>query len=637
MSDKNVHLRPVIEIDAFFADVKAGVAIVAIVAPAVAVNFRGKDLELNGFLKSIGVKAVFDVSFGAELTTKSYVEQLKNENPDLMISQPCPALVSYIETYQPSLIKYLAKGDSPMAHTVEYIRHFCQEFANCRIAAISPCFAKRREFDENGRCDYNVSMKNLDVYFKEHSISLSNFPKTDYDNPAAERAVLYSKPGGLLRTAERFVPTISSQTRKIEGHSVFEYFEELSKELKAGEKPFYKLIDCLNCEKGCNCGAGTTSQKMSLDKIESFVEKRAKERQEKWNTLGGRAQKKALKKLDKTISDYWKPSIYERTYVDRSSVHDAILKEPTEEQYWNIFHSMGKHDEKDLFDCGACGYDSCRQMAYAIFNHLNRRENCHYYVQHVANVEHDAKLYAAVRGISDESVNMLSGTRKNVTDLALLGDEMAQSVQSSSTAVEEMVGNISSINQIVDKNFKIVSELEGATQSGRMSLSEVNTLVGSIEKESKSLLEMSSSIQKIASQTNMLAMNAAIEASHAGEYGAGFSVVADEIRKLAEDSGNEARKIGDVLKKIKKMVDGAYGKTGDVSNEFDSVVNLAERVKTQELEVKSAMQEQSEGNAQLLESIAKLKEGTRAVESATANLAVDTRRVIEQISNIGKK
>lgn len=278
---------------AFFKDLKAGTPIVAIVAPAVAVNFQGKDLELNGFLKSIGVKAVFDVSFGAELTTKSYVEQMKDENPSLMISQPCPALVSFIEIYRPNLLKYLAKGDSPMAHTVECIRHFYPQYAKCKIAAISPCFAKRREFDENGRGDYNVTMRNLDIYFKENGISLSKYPRVEYDNPPAERAVLYSTPGGLMRTAERFVPGISTKTRKIEGHpAVFEYLAGLDKSLASGIRPYYKLIDCLNCDKGCNRGAGTTNQYLSIDELEEFVEKRARARREQWNTAGdGKALK----------------------------------------------------------------------------------------------------------------------------------------------------------------------------------------------------------------------------------------------------------------------------------------------------------------------------------------------------------
>ena len=75
------------------------------------------------------------------ITTKSYVEQIKAEDPPLMFSQPCPALVTFIETYHPGLIKHLAKGDSPMARTVELIRNFYPQYASCKAAAISPCFA----------------------------------------------------------------------------------------------------------------------------------------------------------------------------------------------------------------------------------------------------------------------------------------------------------------------------------------------------------------------------------------------------------------------------------------------------------------------------------------------------------------
>lgn len=619
----------------FFDELSKGTPIVAIVAPAVAVNFKGQDLELNGWLKSIGVKAVFDVSFGAELTTKSYVEQLSNEKPLLMIAQPCPALVTFIETYRPNLIQYLAKGDSPMAHTVEYIRHFHPEYARHKIAVISPCYAKRREFDENGRGDYNVTMKSLSDYMEAHNIDLSKFPKTDFDNPLAERGTLYSTPGGLMRTAKRFVPNVSRITRKIEGNPVvFDYLGGLDDSLSAGGKPIYTLVDCLNCDKGCNRGGGTVNHHMSLDELEMYVEKRTEERRNKWNTLDARKKKKAIKNLNKTIDAFWKPGIYDRAYTDRSEVFHTLLKLPTKAQEQEILHQMGKYSDADIYNCGACGYKTCKQMALAIFNGKNKPGNCHHYVMDKLNEDHSAELNEAIQKVTGKSISLLDGAKNNITSLSVVTEKMSDNVSDSSSAIEQMLKSISSINKIIDNNFTIVNELENATNIGRTNLQEVTGLVGEIEKESKQLVEMSKVIGQISSQTNLLAMNAAIEAAHAGEFGAGFSVVADEIRKLAEDSGRQAKQIGEVLKTIKQMVDNAYSKAGTVQSEFDSVVSLAGQVKDQELQVKNSMDEQNAGNNLLLQSLSQMKDGTHAVEDAAKHLKDDTSLIIEQIANI---
>jgi iron only hydrogenase large subunit-like protein len=620
----------------FFENLKHGQKMIAVVAPAVAVSFKGKDLELNSWLKSIGIKAVFDVAFGAELTTKSYVEQIKEENPKLLISQPCPALVTFIETYRPKLIKYLAKADSPMAHTIECIRHYYPQYSDCKVAVISPCFAKRREFDENGRGDYNVTMKSLDNYFKANGIDLSKFPKTEYDNPPAERAVLYSTPGGLMRTAERFVPGIAENTRKIEGNpSVFDYLIQLNRTIEDGKDPHYMLIDCLNCEKGCNRGGGTINHNMPLDELESYVESRAAKRREYWKTQSKEPKGKPFKKLSGTIDDYWQPKIYNRTYVDRSSSVKANIRVPSKDELTAIFEKMGKYSKTDLYDCGACGYNSCEQMAVAIFNGLNKPENCHHYVLHVAIQKHEQDLLHTVEQITTKSIQMLDSTKQDVSQLADVTDGMSRNMNSSSVAIEEMIEKVTAINSVIEKNFQIVNDLESATQIGKENLNSVTQIVDEIEKESKTLIEMSQVVAQISSQTNLLAMNAAIEAAHAGEFGSGFSVVADEIRKLAEDSGSQARQIGDVLKKVKNMIDTAYSETGNARKEFESVVNLAGQVKQQEFEVKSAMAEQKEGNSKLLAALNQMKEGTRAVEKASEKLSSSTETVISQIRNIG--
>lgn len=618
----------------FFEALERKEKVLAIVAPAVAANFKGKDLELNGWLKSIGVAAVFDVSFGAELTTKSYVEYLKKENPELVISQPCPALVSYIELYQPDLIKYLSPADSPMAHTFALIKNFYPEYKDYKMVAISPCYAKRREFDENGLGDMNVSMRSISEYLEKNNINLSSFPKTPYDNPPAERAVLYSTPGGLLRTAERFVPGISKQARKIEGQpEMTEYFTEISESLKKGKKIPYKLIDCLNCGKGCNCGAGTVNQKMPLDELESYIEKRMEERKQdlKTSSIFG------LKKLERTVNKFWKPGIYNRKYVDRSASVREAIKIPTESELQNIYIQMGKREKKDFLNCGACGYDSCREMAIAIFNKINRFEHCHHYVIAQNKVLHERfqnEIHDKVGNVTQISISKLSDSERDVDSLMNVTHEMNESVETSSSAVEEMIGNIKSINQILMENEKAVSELEIATVAGKANLTDVAKLVGEIEKDSKGLVEMSKMIQQIASQTNLLAMNAAIEAAHAGSVGSGFAVVSDEIRKLAESSSTEAKRIGEVLKKVKSSIDSAYGKTISTSNEFETIVTLSSKVKNQEDIVKNAVAEQNEGGKQLLESLAALRDSSHAVSDAAEKLDKGTKLVKKAIEDL---
>lgn len=619
----------------FMEALKNGENVLAIVAPAAAANFRGKDLELNGFLKSIGVKAVFDVSFGAELTTKSYVEYIKKHNPKLMISQPCPALVTYIELYQSDLLPYLSPADSPMAHTFAMIRRFYPQYKDYKMAAISPCFAKRREFDENGLGDFNVTMKSLTDYLEDNNLSLSKYPRVPYDNPPAERAVLYSTPGGLMRTAERFIPGIANKIRKIEGQpTMVTYFKELSESLKKGQELSCPVVDCLNCERGCNCGAGTVNHELALDELETYIENRMKNRIQslKSTTFFGR------KKLDKTINKFWKENLYNRSYTDRSSVFHSMIKMPSEEELQNIYHDMGKKTQSDFLDCGACGYTSCKDMAIAIYNGINKKDNCHHYLMNENVKVHEKilseKIKETIKEVSNVSVAKLEENETNVDSLVNQTKVMSDIVVDSSSAVEEMIRNINSITMTLEKTATVVSDLEGATSSGNTNLKDVTTLVAEIEQDSQGLVEMSKMIQSIASQTNLLAMNAAIEAAHAGTAGAGFAVVADEIRKLAESSSGQAKNIHKVLDKIKKSIDSTYTKTKVMQSEFAEIVSLSEKVKNQETDVLNAVNEENKGGKLVLSSISKLKESEQAVSLAADNLLKGTMMIKQNIKEL---
>ena len=374
---------------------------IAIVAPAVGSSFPGTYLRLNGWLKSLGVEAIFDVSFGAELTVKTYLEHVKKNNPKAVIAQPCPAIVSYIQTYQPSLLQYLAPADSPMVHVMKMVKKFYPQYENHKMLVVSPCIAKRREFDETGYGDYNVTIAKIIKYLDDKNIDLNNFLEVPFDNDPAERAVLFSSPGGLLETAEREFPGIRNHTRKIEGvPTIYHYLKHLELSIQKGTNPL--VIDCLNCELGCNGGTGTLNHDKMQDELEYNIKKRKNEMLKDLKT--DQSDETALANLRKTIDKYWQDGLYSRTYINNSDNYKLQVKTPSEEQLKEVLLSMAKHSASDMKNCASCGYNDCNEMAKAIFNGYNRKENCHFYLDHTIK-EFNQELDNKVKERTEELIN----------------------------------------------------------------------------------------------------------------------------------------------------------------------------------------------------------------------------------------
>jgi len=620
---------------AFFEALAAKKKIVAIVAPAAAASFGGGYLRLNGWLKSLGVAACFDVSFGAELTVKSYLEH-KKAHPGCIIAQPCPALVFFVETYRPALIPMLAPADSPMVHTMKMVRRFYPKYAGCEFAVVSPCYAKRREFDEVGIGDYNVTIRSLEQAIAEKGIDLSRFPETEFDNPPAERATLFSTPGGLMRTASRYSPAIAETTRKIEGQpDVFDYLARLGEAQRNGEGPIHEIIDCLNCDMGCNGGAGTTNRGKHIDAVEGAIERRAREARARYASR----RPGSPKRLERAMDRYWEPGLYARTYVDRSAIFKRSIRNPPFEEIEACYRAMHKESRKDVLNCGACGYKSCEQMAVAIINGLNRYENCRHYTaveMERANKLHKEEIDRAVATTASSSADRLRKSMDEMRSMADVSSEMAACVSQSSSSIEEMVANVRSITQILQTNTRSVLDLQEASVDGKTSVDEISKLITDISEKSDGLMETSAIIKKISARTNLLAMNAAIEAAHAGNYGRGFAVVADEIRTLAESAGGQASSISQVLKRIKDLIDSAVGSSTASNARFAQVVDLASRVKDQELEIQNAVDEQSAGGKQVLVALEQMNGISARVRDDSRRLISASEEILREIESLSE-
>ncbi|MCL2007345.1 MAG: methyl-accepting chemotaxis protein [Treponema sp.] len=224
----------------------------------------------------------------------------------------------------------------------------------------------------------------------------------------------------------------------------------------------------------------------------------------------------------------------------------------------------------------------------------------------------------------------------NINKLNSHVGRQSSNVSQASSAIEEMVANTRSVTDTLIRNEENVRTLTEASEVGKTGLSEVAHDIREIARESEGLLEINAVMKNISSQTNLLSMNAAIEAAHAGDSGKGFAVVADEIRKLAINSSEQSKTIGTVLKRIKESIDKITRSTENVLNKFEAINNNIKTVADQEEIIRNAMEEQGVGSKQILEGVSNVNEITRQVETGSHEMLEGAKEVISESDNLEK-
>ena len=231
----------------------------------------------------------------------------------------------------------------------------------------------------------------------------------------------------------------------------------------------------------------------------------------------------------------------------------------------------------------------------------------------------------------EESAGAINEILANIKSLNDSIEEQSAAVEESSAAVNQMVANIQSVTSILEKNEVSTNQLAEASAIGQEKVSIAVDLSNKIMEESKGLLEASNVVQNIATQTNLLAMNAAIEAAHAGDAGKGFAVVADEIRKLAEQSNEQGKKITESLKNLENVISNVADSTTQLSDQFTSIFELTKVVKQQEDVVMSAMKEQAAGSNQILIAMRNIGDITGSVKEGSAEMLAGSTQLSKEM------
>jgi len=232
-----------------------------------------------------------------------------------------------------------------------------------------------------------------------------------------------------------------------------------------------------------------------------------------------------------------------------------------------------------------------------------------------------------------EADNAVKNIQKSIDSLNTLIEDQSKSINTSSSAVEEMTANIHSVTRTLVENSKNVSKLTEASENGKVGLQTVVQKIQEIARNSEGLLEINSVMENIASQTNLLSMNAAIEAAHAGEAGRGFAVVAGEIRKLAVSSSAQSKTTAEMLKKIKSSIDSITVSSNDVLARFEVIDTGVKTVSQHEQNIRNAMEEQEVGGKQILDSMNHLKDISASVKKGAEDMLKSGGHLTKQTSD----
>jgi len=499
----------------FFEDLSKGTPISILVAPAFIANYPDQYKQVLGYLKSKGVKRIISISFGADITTWAYLNYITAHNFIGGISQPCPAIVDYIEKYIPELVPKLVPIHSPMMCGAIYARKYMN--ISDKLAFISPCIAKKSEISRkqnSGNISYNVTFDKLMEKLKD--VSLGGYDATDEMEYGL--GSVYPTPGGLKENVEHFVGK-DLFVRQIESpEHAYKFMDAYANRVKSGKKlPF--MVDALNCTKGCIYGTATDYSRDEEEDIllEIHMQRTAENANAKKTAWDNSIDyKERLSRLN----DQFKNLKLEDFICSYNTDATITCREVLRGELDTVFSSMKKStSEARKINCGACGYDTCEEMARAIALQINKKENCIHYIKDTLGEEKE-HINSLIAEVKEKHASQVSLFKEIFDEFEEIKSSMSEVTAGNQASAEDTTTMAHAINALAEYGETLKNSLQ------------------QVENSIKGYDEVNDSIIKISNQTSMLALNAGIEAARSGEAGRGFSVIANRVRDLSEQTKN---------------------------------------------------------------------------------------------------